>query len=144
MKKVLLLFFSFATYTSKAQYRGSIYHPQALQKLEALSKKYFGHNPFQTGLPKLLDFICQDTAVYVDTVTSHTDTSNFYIRAHHKQFNPFGIGLDSVRIIVAERKRGVLSSKQIIDTVYYLQTEGIAVGQNQVRNLRTAFQRMHK
>jgi hypothetical protein len=114
------------------------------RKLQELALKYIGQNVFTTPFTEVVEVLVNDPEARIDTSIAHTDTSKFYLRAYRNKFNPFDAPLDSVKTIFAEVVRREKESKSIMDTVFYLQTVGVAKGKAQVQNLRTAFSRMDK
>jgi hypothetical protein len=87
----------------------------------------------------LVDSVLKEPGIWVDTTINHTDTSKFYLRAYHASFNPFNMSFDSVRTIFAEIVNRERSTKEIIDTVFYLQTQGIVVGKDRLGSLQETF-----
>lgn len=111
--------------------------------LDKISQKYLGFDlsqPFNSLVQSVID----NPEIIVDTIINHTDTSAFYIRGYHKTFNPFNVTPDSVRLIIAEKPRGNAETKSIIDTALYLQTEGIVIGEEKIKGLRSAFRSLDK
>jgi hypothetical protein len=113
------------------------------QNLNKISQKYLGLNlslPFDV----LINEVGHNPEIVVDTAIAHTNYSNFYLRGYHTSFNPFNIPLDSVKLIIAERGSIDTRTKNVVDTSYYLQVVGIAVGQEQVKNLPGKLKSLHK
>jgi hypothetical protein len=84
-----------------------------------------------------------DSTLLVDTLIAHNNNSRFYIRGYHKRFNPFGLSLDSVKVIVSEHYMSVPYSKHK-DTILLVQVEGIATGQKRISQLPLFFDQFAK
>ncbi|HEY6956101.1 MAG TPA: hypothetical protein VI385_12710 [Flavisolibacter sp.] len=113
------------------------------RKLNTISRKYLGVD-LQSPFDSIIYKVYNNPELAIDTTIAHSDSSAFYVRAYHKTFNPFTIALDSVRLIIAEIRRFDSKTKAAIDTVFYLQTEGIAVGETQIKNIRPKFYSVNK
>ena len=111
--------------------------------LNKISQKYLG---LDLSLPfnALIQDIIENPEITIDTIINHTDTSAFYIRGYHKTFNPFDVKPDSIRLIIAERRRGDEKTKAIIDTALYLQTEAVVIGEEKIKMLRSAFRFLYR
>ena len=145
MRKGLLISFVLLSISSYAQLPISL--PQdtsgLFQNINKVSKKYIGVD-LATPFQELVDQVFKDPEITIDTTISRSDSTVFYLRGNHKTFNPFHIKLDSVRLIIAEVKRLDSKTKNIRDTAFYLQTEGIVVGENEFQNIRKRFRALDK
>lgn len=105
--------------------------------LQQLGNQFLSFTPSTNSFTKIIDSILADTEIRVDTIIEATDTSRFYLRGYHSYFNPFALELDSVRTILSEQV-----NKKTNDTIYLLQTEGIAVGVDRISKLQPYFKNL--
>lgn len=116
----------------------------AQNALQQLAKQYFKYNVYELELADVVDTLLQDTEIKIDTTIAHTDTSRLYLRGYHTSFNPFQIQLDSVRTILAEIYSKDRETQIVTDTIFRLQTIGVAKSNNQLENIKACFAKMHK
>ena len=120
------------------------YQSNVTTNIRKVVSHYLNYDPFSTQITSITDALLTNDEIEVDTVINSSDTSFYYLRGYHKTFNPFGIPLDSVRTIIAEVEQRENRTGRVTDTLMYLQTEGIAVGREQIANLRSSFNKMRK
>jgi hypothetical protein len=135
---VLLLLIARSSYSQFSFYNADT--ATTHQYLQQLGKKFLNFTPFTKEFPAVIDSILADTEIRVDTLIIATGTTTFYLRGYHKYFNPFALALDSVRTIISEHVQR--NKKEIIDTIFFLQTEGIAVGQDKINQLQPYFKKL--
>lgn len=143
--KILCTLFIVFFFFGKAKSQVPLFHFDTnypKKEISILSSKYLGFDIFSASLTELIETILQDPQLTIDTTISHSDTSRLYLRGYHRSFNPFGIPLDSVRLILTEdfieRRPGHK------DTILILQTEGLVKGKENIENLRKAFRKMSR
>ncbi|MGN6165264.1 MAG: hypothetical protein ACTHOF_12055 [Flavisolibacter sp.] len=129
------------TYAQSSPFGTSRYAQNALQQL---AKQYFKYNVYELELADVVDTLLQDTEIKIDTTIAHTDTSRLYVRGYHTSFNPFQIPLDSVRTIIAEIFSKDPKTEKVVDTIFRLQTVGVAKSKNQLEDIKACFVKMHK
>lgn len=111
-------------------------------EISTLTSRYLGFDIYAKPFSIILSDIEEDPDIRMDTTIAATATSLFYIRAYHKEFNPFKIELDSVRLIIAENVNR--SEGRANDTVFLFQMEGLITGKEKMDSLPIGFKSMSK
>jgi len=137
--KIFLVLACLCTKTNSQSYQSS-----ATTKIREAVSHYLNFDPFATQITDITDSLLTNNEIEIDTVINSSDNSFYYLRGYHKTFNPFNIPLDSVRTIIAEVEQREKRTGRVTDTLLYLQTEGIAVGRENISNLRNCFNKMRK
>jgi hypothetical protein len=139
MKIYLFLFSLIFTQLTKAQ---EISQPELKLRKAAIS--FLSFDPYSNQLDKTIDSLLQSPDFTLDTLINRSDTSLFYLRGYCKGFNPFKMQLDSVKIIIAEKKRVDRVTKIARDTLLYFQTEGSIINTATNSYIQTTFSDIHK